>query len=146
MFQQDDFYSDWLPCNVPRVYNLEWDPCEEHAVDFPHFWVVHPMAAAAGAFLKSLALEPPVKPGTPDPYTPPRPGERSRLGTEVCLLLACFRGVKGAVRVRRKLTRQITSTGDAILDEVVLHVDGRRRTRVYDPRRVIAGTLTSALT
>ena len=33
------------------------------------------MAAAAGAFLKTLAIEPPIKPGTPDPYTPPRRGE-----------------------------------------------------------------------
>ena len=33
------------------------------------------MAAAAGAFLKTLAIEPPIKPGTPDPYTPPKPGE-----------------------------------------------------------------------
>jgi arylsulfatase len=33
------------------------------------------MAAAAGAFLKTLAAEPPIKPGTPDPYTPPGPGE-----------------------------------------------------------------------
>ena len=27
------------------------------------------------AFLKPLAMEPPIKPGTPDPYTPPKPGE-----------------------------------------------------------------------
>jgi arylsulfatase len=33
------------------------------------------MAAAAGAFLKSLAIEPPIKSGTPDPYTPPKPGQ-----------------------------------------------------------------------
>jgi hypothetical protein len=33
------------------------------------------MAAAAAAFLKSLAAEPPIKPGTPDPYPPPQPGE-----------------------------------------------------------------------
>jgi len=33
------------------------------------------MAAAAGAFLKTLAIEPPIKPGTPDPYIPPKPGE-----------------------------------------------------------------------
>ena len=32
------------------------------------------MAAAAGAFMKSLMKEPPIKPGTPDPYTPPKPG------------------------------------------------------------------------
>jgi arylsulfatase len=37
--------------------------------------MAHPMAAAAGAFLKTLAMEPPIKPGTPDPYAPPRPGE-----------------------------------------------------------------------
>ena len=35
------------------------------------------MAAAAGAFLKTLAIEPPIKPGTPDPYTPPKPGQLS---------------------------------------------------------------------
>jgi arylsulfatase len=33
------------------------------------------MAAAAGAFLQTLAVEPPIKPGTPDPYSPPGPGE-----------------------------------------------------------------------
>ena len=61
--------------NMPLIYNLEWDPREEHQVDFPHAWVVHPIAAAAGAFLKSLVVEPPIKPGTPDPYTPPKPGD-----------------------------------------------------------------------
>ena len=75
LFTQDDFYSTWVPNNMPLVYNLEWDPREEHQVDFPHGWVAHPIAAAAGAFLRTLAVEPPIKPGTPDPYTPPPPGE-----------------------------------------------------------------------
>jgi arylsulfatase len=75
LFRQDDFYSTWEPYSIPHLHNLEWDPREEHQVDFAHIWVVHPMAAAAGAFLKSLAIEPPIKPGTPDPYTPPAPGE-----------------------------------------------------------------------
>ena len=44
-------------------------------MDFPHVWVLHPVAAAAGAFLRSLVVEPPIKPGTPDPYEPPAPGE-----------------------------------------------------------------------
>ena len=35
----------------------------------------HQLAAAAGAFVKSLAIEPPIKAGTPDPYTPPAPGQ-----------------------------------------------------------------------
>jgi arylsulfatase len=75
LFQQDGFTSTWSPLNMPRIYNLEWDPREEHEVDFPHGWTVHPMAAAAGVFLQTLVMEPPIKPGTPDPYTPPGPGE-----------------------------------------------------------------------
>ena len=58
---------------MPLIHNLEWDPREEHQVDFPHGWVVHPIAAAVGAFLKSLVAEPPIKTGTPDPSTPPKP-------------------------------------------------------------------------
>ncbi len=74
LLQQDEFLSTWTPYNLPHLHNLEWDPREEHQVDFPHGWVMHPMAAAA-AFLKSLTVEPPIKPGTPDPFTPPAPGE-----------------------------------------------------------------------
>jgi arylsulfatase A-like enzyme len=75
LFQQDDFYSTWTAYSIPHLHNLEWDPREEHQVDFAHIWAVHPMAAAASAFMKSLAIEPPIKPGTPDPYTPPKPGQ-----------------------------------------------------------------------
>jgi arylsulfatase A-like enzyme len=75
LFQQDGMMSGWTPLNMPHLHNLEWDLREEHEIGFPHAWVVHPMAAAAGAFLKTLAAESPIKPGTPDPYTPPRPGE-----------------------------------------------------------------------
>ena len=38
LFQQDGFMSTWSPLNMPRLYNLEWDPREEHEVDFPHGW------------------------------------------------------------------------------------------------------------
>jgi len=75
LFQQDDTFSTWSPYNVPHIHNLEWDPREEHEIAFPHAWVLHPMAAAVAAFLKSFALEPPIKTGTPDPYRPPKPGE-----------------------------------------------------------------------
>jgi hypothetical protein len=75
LFQQDGLVSTWTPYNMPHLHNLEWDPREEHEIGFPHAWVAHPMAAAAGAFLKTLVAEPPIKPGTPDPYTPPKPGE-----------------------------------------------------------------------
>jgi len=75
LFQQDGFLSTWTPYNLPHLHNLEWDLREEHQVDFPHAWVMHPMAAAIAAFTRTLAIEPPIKPGTPDPYTPPAPGE-----------------------------------------------------------------------
>jgi arylsulfatase A-like enzyme len=75
LFQQDTMFSPWTPNNMPQLYNLEWDPREEHQVGFPHMWVAHPMAAAAAAFLKTFVIEPPIKPGTPDPYLPPKPGE-----------------------------------------------------------------------
>jgi arylsulfatase A-like enzyme len=75
LFQQDEILSTWIPYNAPHLHNLEWDPREENEVGFPHAWVLHPMAAAVGAFMKTLAVEPPIKPGTPDPYMPPKPGE-----------------------------------------------------------------------
>jgi arylsulfatase len=75
LFEQDSFMGTWAPLNEPHLFNLEWDPREEHQVGFPHAWVVYPMGHAAAAFMKTLVVEPPIKPGTPDPYTPPKPGE-----------------------------------------------------------------------
>jgi len=76
LFHQDDFYSTWSANNIPLVFNLEWDPREEHQIDFGHFWLIEKVAAPiAAGFLRSLVVEPPIKPGTPDPYTPPGPGE-----------------------------------------------------------------------
>lgn len=75
LFHQDDMYSTYTPYNIPHVHNLEWDLREEHEIGFPHAWVSHPIAAAAAAFMTTLLKEPPIKPGTPDPYVPPKPGE-----------------------------------------------------------------------
>ncbi len=75
LFRQDPASSAWCPCDMPQLYNLEWDLREEHQAGFPHGWAVRPMAAAIAAFLNTLAAEPPIKPGTPDPYVPPEPGE-----------------------------------------------------------------------
>jgi hypothetical protein len=81
-------------------------------------------------------------PGHPASANPPG----ATAPTRVCLLLACFRGARTAARARRTLGRHLAGGGDAVLDEVILRVDSRHRAQVYDPRRVIAGTLTSALT
>jgi arylsulfatase len=36
LFKQEEMMSTWSPLNMPLVYNLEWDPREEHQVGFPH--------------------------------------------------------------------------------------------------------------
>jgi len=75
LFQQDHMHSTWSPHAKSRLYNLEWDLREEHQIGFPHGWVVYPMAAAVGAFVKTLMIEPAIRPGTPDPYAAPKSGE-----------------------------------------------------------------------
>ena len=62
------------------------------------------------------------------------------------VLLACFEGRKRAAKVHHPLSKQIKAEGAEILDEAVLTVTPKGKARVYDPRRVVAGTLTPALT
>jgi arylsulfatase len=59
--------------DFPRFYNLYNDPKEMYPVTKAaagHFWVRWPMAEIIQEHLRSLAKEPPIKPGTPDPYNP----------------------------------------------------------------------------
>ena len=84
LFQQDGFMSTWSPYNIPRLYNLEWDPHKEREVTFAHGWVVHPMAAAAGAFLKTLVIRRRSSPVRPTRTYRPRQancGDTSRLAS-----------------------------------------------------------------
>ncbi len=67
-------------------------------------------------------------------------------GAELCVLLACFAGRRQAAKIRRQLDKRLGQSGDAIEDEVVVTVNAKRKARVYDPHRTLAGTLTSALT
>lgn len=62
------------------------------------------------------------------------------------VLLACFAGPKLAAKAHRPLESKLRSGGDVILDTVVLKVNNKHKASVYDPRRVLAGTLTPALT
>lgn len=61
------------------------------------------------------------------------------------VLLACFEGHKRAAKVRHPLSEQIKAAGAEILDEAVFVVTPKGKARVYDPRRVVAGTLIAAL-
>ena len=59
---------------VPLFYNLLLDPKEEYPVlnAPPNFWVRYPAGQVLVDHAKSLQEEPPIPPGTPDPYKPSR--------------------------------------------------------------------------
>jgi hypothetical protein len=48
-------------------------PKEERDVGAYNSWVAHPVVKIVGEFEASLKEYPPIKVGTPDPYTPPEP-------------------------------------------------------------------------
>ena len=77
---------------------------------------------------------------------PARPPEDGSSGAELCVLLACFAGPRQAAKIRRQLDKRIGQSGDAIVDQVVVEVNAKRKALVYDPRRTLAGILTPALT
>ncbi|CAH2408086.1 Arylsulfatase [Mesorhizobium ventifaucium] len=61
--------------DFPRMYNLYDDPKEEYQINnetAQHFWVRWPMGEVLKAHQASVAEEPLIRPGTPDPYSPPK--------------------------------------------------------------------------
>ena len=62
------------------------------------------------------------------------------------MLLECFGGIKTACKARRGLDAQLKTQGAALLDTVVVRVNPKHKSSVYDPRRVVQGTLTAFLT
>ena len=63
---------DNLP--VPYFYNLLLDPKEEHPMLYApaNLWVRYPASQVLVNHLESLRKEPPIPPGTADPYLPPK--------------------------------------------------------------------------
>jgi hypothetical protein len=62
--------------NTPLFFDLLVDPKEEHPTDpriVEDLWVRFPLTKALSDHLASLKKEPPIPPGTPDPYVPPPP-------------------------------------------------------------------------
>jgi hypothetical protein len=57
---------------LPKVINLLTDRKEERDVAAYNSWVVDPVVKIVGEFEASLKKYPPIKVGTPDPYTPPK--------------------------------------------------------------------------
>ena len=57
---------------VPKLINLLTDLKEERDVGVYNTWVADPMMKILVDFQTSLKKYPPIKPGTPDPYMPPK--------------------------------------------------------------------------
>jgi arylsulfatase len=55
---------------LPKVINLLTDLKEQRDVLQSNSWVTYPMMKILGEFEASLKKDPPIKPGTPDPYVP----------------------------------------------------------------------------
>jgi arylsulfatase A-like enzyme len=60
--------------SIPRFFNLYLDPKEEHALSYEveYTWVRYPAGKILVEHLASFQKYPPIKPGTPDPYVPPK--------------------------------------------------------------------------
>ncbi|MNN64309.1 hypothetical protein D3C81_1797460 [compost metagenome] len=71
-FQQEHMLDPALPLPVPRLHNLLTDLREERNVIIENSWVLHPAMRIVNDFKASLKQYPPIEPGTPDPYTPPK--------------------------------------------------------------------------
>jgi arylsulfatase len=74
MFKEVERGTDYKKTfDFPRFFNLYNDPKEEYPLTKAtagHFWVRWPMAELMKEHFGSLAKEPPIPAGTPDPYVP----------------------------------------------------------------------------
>ncbi len=68
----DSVFSSEVKWPTPRLYNLYSDPKEHFNVLFPNTWVSKAASRHLTEHLKSLKEHPPIKPGAPDPYEPPK--------------------------------------------------------------------------
>ncbi len=69
--EQDTVFGETRSYGTPRVYDLLTDPKESSNVLFPHTWVPKAALGQLGEHIQSLGANPPIRPGTKDPYEPP---------------------------------------------------------------------------
>jgi hypothetical protein len=69
---QENMYDPPQRFPVPKLVNLFTDRKEERDVGAKNSWVAEPMMKILADFEVSLKKYPPIKAGTPDPYTPPK--------------------------------------------------------------------------
>jgi arylsulfatase A-like enzyme len=73
LIKQDNMYDVPEKLPLPKVINLLTDRKEERDVAAFNTWVTFPMVKIISEFQASLQKYPPIKSGTPDPYSPPAP-------------------------------------------------------------------------
>ncbi len=66
----DSVFGKTVEYGMPRVYNLLTDPQERENVLFPNTWVPKAALGQLAEHAASLKANPPIRPGTLDPYTP----------------------------------------------------------------------------
>jgi arylsulfatase len=72
LIKQDSMYDVPEKLPLPRIVNLLTDRKEERDALPYNTWVADPMLKIVAEFEASLKKYPPIKLGTPDPYTPPQ--------------------------------------------------------------------------
>ena len=70
--EMDTVFGQVKEYGMPKVYNLYRDMSERENVFFADTWVPKAAMPKLAEHAASLKAEPPIKPGTPDPYTPPK--------------------------------------------------------------------------
>ena len=71
--QLDSMFAAPKKLNMPQMFNLIQDPKELYPLDkinVAEAWFMEPVLKRVVEFKKSLAVEPPIRLGTPDPYVP----------------------------------------------------------------------------
>jgi len=72
--EQRDWWSPPVKLGSPKAFDLLTDPKEEYpATALRNTWNAGPVMKIAAELEQSLKKFPPIAPGTPDPYTPPKP-------------------------------------------------------------------------
>jgi len=71
--EQRDWWTPPTKLGNPKAFDLLTDPKEEYPqTGLRNSWIAAPAMKIVVDFERSLAKYPPIKPGTPDPYTPPK--------------------------------------------------------------------------
>jgi arylsulfatase len=71
--EQCDWWTPPAKLGTPKEFDLITDPKEECPTTFVrNSWVATPAMKIVAEFEQGLKKHPPIAPGTPDPYTPPK--------------------------------------------------------------------------